>query len=153
MSDEERNLEHKRAEYAFECITEITGWDKNEQEKNAQKKYRSTALSCSALIQKSGLMQVMAFYLSKTEPQKKLAEHILRWVIYQRHNGNAVELFNLLITSNDVLLMQMTMEAQAIAKWLKRFAEGRLEKDGNARVATDTEESEEKTTEQVTIEG
>ncbi len=120
MSDEERNLEHKRAEYAFECISGIIGTD--------EKKYRSSALSCGVLIQKTGLMQTMAFYLSKKGQQERLAEHILGWIMYYRHGGNAVDLFNQMLISNDERLMQMTLEAQALIKWLKRFAEAGLKK-------------------------
>ncbi|MBT9167884.1 MAG: hypothetical protein DDT22_00675 [candidate division WS2 bacterium] len=123
MPDEERNLEHKRAEYAYSCINEIIGSGDD-----SEKKYRSAVLSCSALIQKVGLMQAMAFYLSKDDLRKKLAEHILKHV-FQRQNENTVELFNSLLSANDEMLMQMTSESQSIVKWLKRFAEGRLKKD------------------------
>jgi len=133
MPDEERNLEHKRAEYAFSCIDEIAGMDDPE-----QKKYRTAVLSCSSLIQKSGLIQAMAFYLSKDELRKKLAEHILKH-IFQEQNETSVELFNKLLNSNDEMLMQMTSDTQSIVKWLKCFAEGRLKKD----VDVDSEEANE----------
>ncbi|MBS3920630.1 MAG: type III-B CRISPR module-associated protein Cmr5 [Deltaproteobacteria bacterium] len=137
MPDEERNLEHKRAEYAYSCIDEIAGMGDDK-----QKKYRTAVLSCSAFIQKAGLMQAMAFYLSKK--QNKLAEHILRWITFQRHGGNAVELFHQLLGANDEMLAAMTSDAQSLVKWLKRFAEGRLKKDEDVDSEGAAEESTEK---------
>ena len=138
MPDEERNLEHKRAEYAYSCINEIA-----EMTNDKQKKYRTAVLSCGSLIQKTGLMHAIAFYISKKGQQEKLARHILTH-IFQRQNENAVELFNRLLTANNEMLMQMTSEAQSIVKWLKRFAEGRLKKDEDL----DTEGAKESTEEE-----
>jgi CRISPR type III-B/RAMP module-associated protein Cmr5 len=136
MPDEERNLEHKRAEYAFSCIDEIAGSGDDR-----EKKYRSSVLSCGALIQKAGLLQAMALYLSKDDPRIKLAEHILQWITFHRHNGDAAQLYLQLLGANNEILMQWTSEAQSLVKWLKRFAEGRLKKGEDLALEEQGEES------------
>lgn len=127
MPDEERNLEHKRAEYAYGCINEIV------ESRDEKEKYRSAVLSCGPLIRKAGLIQTMAFYLSKKGPQEKLAEHILKH-IFQERNETVNCLFKRLLDSNEDMLMEMTSETQSLVKWLKRFAEARLKKDVDVKV-------------------
>lgn len=138
MPNEERNWEHKRAEYAYNCIDEIARMDDPK-----QKKYRTAVLSCSSLILKSGLMQTMAFYLGKGAEREKLAEHLLRWISYQRHNGNAIDLFHLLLGADAEMLAYMTSEALATVKWLKCFADGRLKKDEDLEGPTEELSGEE----------
>lgn len=136
MPDEERNLEHKRAEYAFDCINEIAEMDEPD-----QKKYRTAVLSCGSLMQKSGLIQAMAYHLSKKGQREKLAEHILRWIIYYRHGGSAIDLFQVLLGADDEMLARMTSESQSIVKWLKCFAEGRLKREEDLPSEEPDEES------------
>lgn len=143
MPDEERSLEHQRATYAYRCINEISAL-----EEEKQKKYRTAALSCSALIQKSGLMQTLAFYLGKKGLQEILASHILQWIVFYSNDGNPANLFEQLMAFNDEMLMWKTMEAQALVKWLKRFSEGKLKRDEDEEEALgllaeeDTEEGD-----------
>ncbi|MEW6088970.1 MAG: type III-B CRISPR module-associated protein Cmr5 [bacterium] len=130
MPEQERNLEHKRAEYAFKCISEIIELKNPKYE--AQ--YRSVALSSGVLIQKSGLMQALAFYISKKEHHKKLAEHILKWI---QCPGINVELqFQCLLNISDEDMVRKTMETRDFISWLKRFAEGRLRKEEDNVIIT-----------------
>ena len=122
----ERNLEHERAAYAYNCILDI----KNNHH-NIEGKYRSAVLSSGALIQKAGLMQTLAFYLSKKNHYEELTDHILCWIQCHSRKGETATLFNQLLHLNDEAMIEKNMETMALITWLKRFAEGVLKKDGD----------------------
>ena len=121
----DRNLDHDRALYAYKCVEEIQtiGGD-------TETKYRRAVLSSGALIQKSGLMQTLAFYISKKDKEyyEQLAGHIL----HLKHVGGTTEgdLLNaykkLLDCSAEEDMLYKTQEAKALILWLKRFAEAML---------------------------
>ncbi len=123
---QERNLEHERAAYAYDCIQ---GIKKNHPD--IEGKYRSAVLSSGALIQKAGLMQTLAFYLSKKNHYEELADHILCWIKGHNRKGEAKLLFEQLLNVDDDAIIEKTMEAMALITWLKRFAEGVLKKEGD----------------------
>ncbi len=118
-----KNLEHERAEYAFDCIEKVK---KNKNDEKAEKKYRSAILSAGALLHKSGLLQTLAFYLSKGD-YKPLAEDILNWKgIKEGNNDNPINIYSNLLKLSDMDIVYKTQEARALVVWLKRFAEGML---------------------------
>ncbi|GMT50092.1 MAG: hypothetical protein IEMM0008_1631 [bacterium] len=121
----ERNLEHERAAYAYDCIQDI----KNNHP-DVEGKYRSAVLSAGALIQKAGLMQTLAFYLSKKNHYEELADHILCWIQCHNHKGQTKLVFKQLLYLNDEAMIEKNMETMALITWLKRFAEGVLKKEG-----------------------
>jgi CRISPR type III-B/RAMP module-associated protein Cmr5 len=125
MSDTERNLEHERAKYAFDRVERIKG--KNDEK--AEKKYRSAVLSSGALIHKAGLLQTLAFYLSKPD-YRPLAEDILSWRGIKEGSETApFSIYKNLLTLKDEDIIHKTQEARALVIWLKRFAEGMLKKE------------------------
>lgn len=116
----ERNLEHKRATYAYNCIDEISSLGDG----GLEKQYKSAVLSCGALIHKAGLLQALSFYISKQKDHYKLlAKHILEGI----ESGPAnLENINQLLCLDDMAIAYKTTEANALIIWLKRFADGRL---------------------------
>ena len=126
----DRNLDHDRALYAYKCVEEIQtiGGDTG-------KKYRSAVLSSGALIQKSGLMQTLAFYISKKSKKdeddtyyEQLAGHILHWKhMCGKTEGDLLNAYKkLLDCSDEEEMVYKTQEAKALILWLKRFAEAML---------------------------
>jgi len=126
---QERNLEHERAEYAYNCIQDI-----KKNHSDIEGKYRSAVLSSGALIQKAGLMQTLAFYLSKKKHYEEVADHILCWIQCHSQKGEAKALFEQLLNLKDEVIIEKNMETMALITWLKRFAEGVLKKDGDNRI-------------------
>ncbi|MCX7786006.1 MAG: type III-B CRISPR module-associated protein Cmr5 [candidate division WOR-3 bacterium] len=119
MPDALRNLEHKRAEYALECVKRIKGTQH-------AKRYKTLARSSGSLILKSGLIQALIFYLSKGEVifVKDILEHC--GLSFGR-NANAETIAQNLVNLNQDKVMRITQEALQIIKWLKRFAEIMIE--------------------------
>lgn len=121
------NIDHDRANYAYKCIEEIKQIDRLET------KYRSAVRSCGALIQKSGLIQTLSFYLSKKNEKtneithyEKLAEHILMWEKICGNGDNRLDSYKKLLTFSDEQLICKTQEAKDVVLWLKRFSDTML---------------------------
>ncbi|NMG83442.1 MAG: type III-B CRISPR module-associated protein Cmr5 [Methanosarcinales archaeon] len=127
----DRNLDHDRALYAYKCVEEI-----KEIGDKTEKKYKSAVRSSGALIQKSGLMQTLAFYLSKKSDDEgslthyeQLAGHILYWKhICGKTEGSLIDAYKNLLDCPDAdeQIIYTTQEAKALILWLKRFAEAML---------------------------
>lgn len=115
----DENLEHKRALYAYKCIESVDI-------KNSD--YRSAVRSAGILIQNSGLMQTLSYYLSKKKDAHYtlLAKHILEWNPVETINDNPVILFENLLKCSDDEIMYKTQETKALISWLKRFAEAKI---------------------------
>ncbi len=121
------NIDHDRANYAYKCIEEIKGNERLET------KYRSAVRSCGALIQKSGLIQTLSFYISKKNETaneqthyQKLAKHILMWEKICGNGDDLLKNYQKLLTFSDEELIYKTQEAKDVVLWLKRFADAML---------------------------
>lgn len=119
----DRNLDHDRALYAYKCVEKIEGSGDE-----TEKKYRSAVLASGALIQKSGLMQTLAFYISKKDKEhyKQLAGHILHWDYVYGGTELPLDTYQKLLNLSDEEVMYRTQEAKSLILWLKRFAEAML---------------------------
>lgn len=115
----DENLGHKRALYAYKCIESVD---------ITNSKYRSAVRSAGVLIQNSGLMQTLSFYLSKKKDEhyKLLATHILQWNPVETINDEPATLFGNLLKCSDDEIMYKTQETKALISWLKRFAEAKI---------------------------
>lgn len=114
-----QNVDHKRADYAYKCIKGIKGNIGSD-----EKKYHSAIKSSGVLIQTSGLLQTLSFYISKQGKDKEnsderivevsssevfkwndfshyelIAFHILNWIHYRDDNSSL-----LLNVNNDSLI-------------------------------------------------
>jgi len=124
----DKNIDHKRASHAFSCIKDV-----NEKYTDLEKKYHSAVRSSGVLIQRSGLMQTLSFYISKKSESgdgpthyELLADHILHWVYEDHANKNRLEIYQeLLQLSEDNFknILYKTQEAKLLSIWLKRFAD------------------------------
>ena len=122
----DKNLDHERALYAFECVTNVKNFHDDFKDK-----YRSAVLSSGILIHKSGLMQTLSFYIGKKNDKhyRKLATDILNWrEIYGGNDEPLVAYHKLLILPDDEII-QKTQEAKALIIWLKNFADAMFKKE------------------------
>ena len=137
MANEERNIKHECAEYAYQSVEDII----NLNNEDIQKKYRSEVMSTGARIKGSGLMQTLAFYSSKDEPHfLKLTLHLLKWILKDEQvNGKSLntekwdedkeqtmKIFSFLLNKTDGEMIYYTQMALDVTEWLKRFSDARL---------------------------
>jgi CRISPR-associated protein Cmr5 len=134
----EKNLDHERAERAYRCIESIQKEGQKEGGELLEKKYHSAVRSSGSLIQKSGLIQTLSFYISKTkenngyEEDKNythyefLAGHILKWIMANNGNLSPLKLYLSLLDCSDDEIIQKTQESKALILWLKRFSDAML---------------------------
>lgn len=100
-----------------------------------QNEYQSRVQSAPVLIHDTGLMQTLAFYISKDERSlSKLAKHLLSWLNYnqswQSHlNEQNWQLFSNLIDQSSEQLLLNTQKMLKLLQWLKRFSESQLKKN------------------------
>lgn len=136
MATIERNIKHECAEYAYRCVEEI-----KKNHSNIKDKYLSEVMSTGTRISGSGLMQTLAFYLSKEEPHfKKLTLHILKWVlkdipvngktldlsIWDEDKKETFKIFSFLLNKPDEEMIYCTERALDVTQWLSRFARAML---------------------------
>ena len=122
----DKNLDHNRALHAYTCIEEIENCGKDDFEK----KYHSVVRSCGILIQRSGLMQTLSFYLSKKDkknntvtPYEKLADHILQWIYRDGKINDRLQIYQNILNLEDEDILYKTQEAKSFVFWLKRYAD------------------------------
>jgi len=136
----EKNLEYERAEYGYKCIKDII--DNHEAIK---KEYRSDLLQTPARIYNSGLLQTLTFYCSKMKMERgrknhfiPLNLHIMKWILRgelgtarEMWNENPDAIWNMYrtrILGQPENKMRYTERAMSVIVWMKRFAEGMIEK-------------------------
>jgi len=148
MTNEEKNLKHQCAEYAFRCVDDIL----NNQNSQTQKEYRSEVRSTGTRIYGSGLMQTLAFYSSKMDDKgeenhphfRKLSLHILKWLLkdenidgiiidtsiskWDEDKNHTINLFSKLLNKSDEDMIYYTQRAMEVTGWLARFADAKLKK-------------------------
>jgi len=138
----ERNLEHERAKYAFNCVLDIE--NRGESNEQIKGKYKTLVMNSAYLIQKSGLLQSLTFYCSKMtdkgekEHFKKLNLHILKWLLMEddvRNNPNTqwnenkddtLTLFKIILDKDNDEILNLTQKTKALLIWIKRFADAKF---------------------------
>jgi CRISPR-associated protein Cmr5 len=131
----ENNIEHERADYAYKCIKDIL-----DNHNGIKDKYRSEVLQTAIRIYNAGLMQTLTFYCSKMpndEHFRKLSLHLMKWILrdelttnretWTENIGQTWQLFNTILNHPNNLIVY-TERTKTVVVWLKRFADGRIEK-------------------------
>jgi CRISPR-associated protein Cmr5 len=105
-----KTIEQERAKF---CIEQV-------KDKKQDKKYQSAAKSLPAFIVSNGLIPTLAFYKSKKE-KEPVYNTINEWL---KNRGFVKEdALKELVESDFQTLRLATIEALAIANWLKRIVE------------------------------
>jgi len=106
-----KTIEQERAKF---CIEQV-------KDKKQDKKYQSAAKSLPAFIVSNGLIPTLAFYKSK-EDKKDVYNAINEW-LKNRGFVKSDDALKWLVESDFQTLRLATIEALAIANWLKRIVE------------------------------
>ena len=131
--------EQKRMKTAFEMVEHVmTTFGTNNKQKWDD--YHSRVQSAPVLIHDAGLMQTLAFYLSKNEDHiQLLARHLMGWIDRrelwqndfnrQRIKQDNWNLYRRLSGQSMDQQMMNTRWSQALLKWLKRFSSAQLKQE------------------------
>ena len=124
------NINDKRAQNAYEFIEEISKENaaKGEKEQLKQnKEFRSLARSFPTMVQNNGLCVAVAFLRTKSEnAHEELYKKLGVWL-------KKPNLVSDIVNLNRDKYRQTSQEVMAYAQWVKRFAEGRWDKDGKEK--------------------
>jgi len=129
--DSERN----RAETAFGDV-------KQGSEKDFRAEYKSIVVKAPALLKTNGLVSTIAFLFSKQHSSsgaahKLLCSQIARWlsnkgIVILGTGCTCDEFVEILVKMTRLEVRRANNETIAYLNWLKRFAEGVIEKDDDA---------------------
>ena len=126
MSMMPNSQEQERARYAFEQVKNIPG--------PTGKEYRSLVLQAPERIHQCGLLQTLAFHLSKEKDSQHslFLQHLLGWFFGKKiiKKNNIRSSYKKLLDLSSTEIMQKTQESKKLVFWLKRFAERFNEKNG-----------------------
>jgi CRISPR-associated protein Cmr5 len=111
-----KTLEQERAKFCLEKVKNI----KSNQDKSNQDKFKTAARNLPSFIVSNGLIPTLAFYKSKAE-KKEVYEIINEWLKERKIIEN--DALNYLVYKDFNTLRLATMEALALANWLKRIVE------------------------------
>ncbi len=153
-----RDLEKQRAEFAYKCVDEMVKDCKNFKEEDIEKffdkwvdflgkeksdikdksKFLKSILNCDnyksyvkkipSLIQTNGLAATFAFMYSKKGTYEVIYKQVEKWLKKRDFDINE-ELIKWIITQNSPEYRRVTNEVMGLFVWLRRFAEGMIEKD------------------------
>ena len=158
MSNNIKDLEKERAEYAYGCVekflekyNEYKNTDKQIKDQNIKCKenrenelckklnelknykssseYKSYVKKIPSYIQTNGLSATFAFMYSKKGTYEVIYNQIKNWLIKRNFNIKDEELVKWIISQNSKEYKLVTKEVMALFLWLRRFAEGMIEKD------------------------
>lgn len=118
-------IEEGRASFAYEKVQEIS-------QKDCAGEYKSYVKKFPSYIQTNGLGAAIAFAYSKKNKSawKALYQHLQQWLKQQKFIDNQ-ELVEAVISWNSPKYRAATIETLALLNWMRRFAEGMIEKNSN----------------------
>ncbi len=155
-----RDLEKKRAKFAYKCVDEMVKDCKNFKEEDIEKlfdkwvnflrkeksdikdksKFLKSILNCDnyksyvkkipSLIQTNGLAATFAFMYSKKGTYEVIYKQVEKWLKEERKiKKDEEELIRWMINLPSPEYRRVTNEVMGLFVWLRRFAEGMIEKD------------------------
>ena len=115
-----QTLDQQRAAFAWDKVSTLGG----------SEKYRTLVRQLPARVQANGLAQTLAFLLTPGEAKSDLYQHLQQWLcttapypVYRVKEGRKADLMGTLLEGDSLTLRHAALEVQALALWLKRFAE------------------------------
>jgi len=126
-----KNIEKARAKFAYERVNDAT----NELEVKNRKEYKAYCKKIPSLIQTNGLSATFAFMFSKrTGTYIYIYNQVDKWLKERYKNdkeiNNDSELMERFVKLDSPKYRKVTIEILALFNWLRRFAEGKISKDG-----------------------
>ncbi|MGI5859358.1 MAG: type III-B CRISPR module-associated protein Cmr5 [Tepidanaerobacteraceae bacterium] len=130
-----RNLEQKRAEYAFDTVKKRLKDFEGESKK--RERYLTRAKSLPATIIMCGLGQTAATLLSvgkgkNDNPDQMLYEDLKNWICDNKEGGTYQEkdLIKAIVKNDRNKYIKAQAEALKLLEWLKKFATAYLSEEG-----------------------
>jgi CRISPR-associated protein Cmr5 len=132
MSEKIKDLEKERAEFAFGCVEEVVNeYDKDPKTSN---EYKSYCKKIPTMIQTNGLSATLAFMYSKKGTYEIIYNQIEKWLKNERKlKDNNEELVRWIVHLDSLKYKYITSEVMALFLWLKRFADGMIEKEEDGK--------------------
>lgn len=126
-----KDIEKERAIKAYEKVENAI----SQLDVKSRKEYKAYCKKVPSLIQTNGLSATFAFMFSKrTGTYVFIYNQADEWLKERYKNdiniNNDKELMERLIALNSIKYRKVTIEVLALFSWLRRFAEGRISKDG-----------------------
>ena len=127
-----KNIEKARANFAYECVEKVVNEDSKDSKKSNE--YKSYVKKIPTMIQTNGLSATFAFMYSKKKTYEIIYQDVERWLREERKlKGNDEELIKWLISLESPKYKHITSEVMALFMWLRRFAEGMIEKEKGSK--------------------
>lgn len=123
------NMNLETASFAMECVEKVNGKDFSE-------KYTTLVKKMSAMIQKNGLISVLAFcYSKKGKETGEAMKNIIDWSVKNRRikslfNANEyseLEYIKFIVDCKPKQYRLISREMIILFGWIKRFADGMIE--------------------------
>jgi CRISPR-associated protein Cmr5 len=129
-----KKLERGRAEFAYRCVEEAV----KKLDEKRRKEYRSYTRKISTMILSNGLGQTLAFVKAKAKDGNAYELLYAQMTEYMKSNSviriqmppDKNELIEWVISCDSKEYRWITQELLAFLNWLKRFAEGMIEEEG-----------------------
>ena len=132
-----KDLEKQRAEFAYDCVEKVA----NEYGKDSKtaNEYKSYVKKIPTLIQTNGLSATFAFMYSKKKTYEVIYKQVQKWLEERDFKINK-ELVKWIISQPSSEYRHITNEVMALFMWLRRFAEGMIEKEKGSKDGKEKEE-------------
>ncbi|MDY6991418.1 MAG: type III-B CRISPR module-associated protein Cmr5 [Pseudomonadota bacterium] len=126
MSQQSRRniLEQGRAEFAYQCAEKAS-------KENYKEDYKPYVKKIPMLIKTNGLGATIAYIKSKSkegDAYSAIYKNISEWLVKKGIISEKDELIEVIIQINSSEYRQITIEVLAFLNWLKRFADGLIQK-------------------------
>jgi len=126
-----KKLENGRAEFAYQCVEEVTKIDSK-----TSSDYKSYVRKVPVLIQTNGLGNTLAYMVSKEKKAYDLIyKHLTDWLSKEACGCSTLpadsNLLKFIVSRSSIVYRQITTECLALLNWLRRLAEGMIEGDGD----------------------
>lgn len=109
-----RTIEQERAAFAWAKVNSVTD----------KAKYKDVIRKFPSMVINNGLGQALAFLLAKGQEHGQLYSHLQEWLRDKKKLvDKQKDLLDGLAQEDSTAYRHATMEALALATWLKRFAE------------------------------
>jgi CRISPR-associated protein Cmr5 len=119
-----KDLQRERAEFAFDCVETV----KNQKKPDVANEYKSYVKKLPAMIQTNGLGATLAFMFSKKKTYKIIYDQLDTWLKERRKLKKEEELVRWIVEQDSSKYKLITNEVLALLLWLRRFADGMIEK-------------------------
>jgi len=133
MGEKIKDLEKARAEFAYEKVKEVV--NKKGESSKTSNEYKSYVKKIPTYIQTNGLSATFAFMYSKKGTYEIIYNQINEWLTDERKlKDSDEELIKWIIKQDSSKYKHITKEVMALFMWLRRFAEGMIEKEKDEKV-------------------